>query len=148
MHERFRRFASRAATLAGTSWAFLAAVVLVAGWALSGPVFGFSEAWQLVINTGTTIATFLMVFLIQNAQNRDSQALHLKLDELLRATAAARTGLVNLQDLSDDDLARLQAEFERLRHRAGDPLAEHADDLAEAVEEVEQARARGRHNGR
>jgi low affinity Fe/Cu permease len=145
MHEHFRKFASKASTLAGSSWSFLGAVALIVIWALSGPFLHFSDVWQLTINTGTTIITFLMVFLIQNAQNRDSTALHLKLDELLRASDAARTGLINLQDLSDDDLAQLQREFARLRGDADDPLAAQAGELAAEVEAVEQARAR--HNG-
>ena len=92
MNNAFRRFAHAAAATMGTPWAFLVALAVIVGWAVTGPVFGFSDTWQLVINTGTTIVTFLMVFLIQNTQNRDARALHLKLDELLRAVAAARTG--------------------------------------------------------
>jgi low affinity Fe/Cu permease len=87
-------------------------------WALLGPWFHFSDTWQLVINTTTTIITFLMVFLIQNTQNRDAKALHLKLDELLRSTAKARNSLVNLEDLTDDELATLKAEFEKVQLRA------------------------------
>ena len=108
MKEAFRKFATASAIVTGSSWAFLVAAAIVILWALSGPIFGFSDTWQLVINTGTTVITFLMVFLIQNTQNRDSQALHLKLDELLRAVHGARTGLVNLQKLSDQDLLQLQ----------------------------------------
>ena len=102
----------------GTPWAFIAAVLLILGWAVSGPFFGFSEVWQLVINTGTTIITFLMVFLIQNTQNRDAKAIHLKLDELLRGVEGARTSMVDLEDLSDEDLKKLQNEFQRLRERS------------------------------
>jgi low affinity Fe/Cu permease len=118
MSERFRKFAHKVSTAAGSPWAFFAAVALIIGWAASGPFFGFSEVWQLVINTGTTIVTFLMVFLIQNTQNRDSQAIHLKLDELLRAQDKARNSMVDVEDLSDKELQQLQAEFVQLRERA------------------------------
>ena len=111
---RFSRLARGAARLAGHPAAFLVALTIVAIWAAIGPVFGFSDTWQLVINTGTTIVTFLMVFLIQNTQNRDTKALHLKLDELLRGVAGARTSLVNLETLSDEELERLQKQFARL----------------------------------
>jgi low affinity Fe/Cu permease len=115
MHEAFRKFAQRMAAWVGSPWAFVGAIVLITGWALSGPIFNFSDTWQLVINTGTTIITFLMVFLIQNTQNRDAKAMHLKLDELLRAGAKARTGLVDLEDMSDAEIAQLQEEFKTLR---------------------------------
>jgi low affinity Fe/Cu permease len=84
-------------------------------WLVSGPVFHYSDTWQLVINTSTTIVTFLIVFLIQNTQNHDSRAIHLKLDELIRAVGEARTGLVDLQDLPDSELRKLEREFQRLR---------------------------------
>ncbi len=115
MKEWFHHFARRVAEVLGAPWAFTAAVMLIFGWLVTGPVFHFSDTWQLVINTGTTIITFLMVFLIQNTQNRDSRAIHLKLDELLRALKEARTGLVDLENLTDEDLDRLQAQFERLQ---------------------------------
>ena len=118
MNETFRKFANKTSEAMGTPWAFIAAVLLILGWAVSGPFFGFSEVWQLVINTGTTIITFLMVFLIQNTQNRDAKAIHLKLDELLRGVEGARTGMVDLEDLSDEDLKKLQNEFQRLRERS------------------------------
>jgi low affinity Fe/Cu permease len=102
----------------GTPVAFLLALSSIVVWALLGPVFHFSDTWQLVINTSTTIVTFLMVFVIQNTQNRDTKALHLKLDELLRGVAGARTSLVDLENLSDEELDRLQHEFERLRSMA------------------------------
>jgi low affinity Fe/Cu permease len=123
MHEVFRRFAHRIAAAVGSPWAFLAAVAIIVAWAVSGPLFGFSDTWQLVINTGTTIITFLMVFVIQNTQNRDAKALHLKLDELLRAIDGARTSLVVLEDLTDDQLARLERDFRRLRERQEDSAA-------------------------
>ncbi len=115
MNELFRKFAHATAGVVGTPWAFLVALAVIVGWAVTGPVFGFSDTWQLVINTGTTIVTFLMVFLIQNTQNRDAKVMHLKLDELLRGVEGARTGLVDLEDLSDEELARLQKQFQRLR---------------------------------
>ena len=120
MNEAFRKFANKTSDAMGSPWAFIAAVLLILGWALSGPVFGFSEVWQLVINTGTTIITFLMVFLIQNTQNRDAKAMHLKLDELLRGVEGARTSMVDLEDLSDEELKKLQNEFQRLREREPD----------------------------
>jgi low affinity Fe/Cu permease len=89
----------------------------VAAWAVTGPLFHYSDTWQLVINTGTTIITFLMVFLIQNTQNRDAKAMHLKLDELIRAVGNARTSLVHLEDLSDEDLKTLEEEFRKLHQR-------------------------------
>ena len=98
----------------GSSWAFILAVAIVMVWALTGPIFHYSDTWQLVINTGTTIITFLMVFLIQNTQNRDAKAIHLKLDELIKGVSGARTGLVNVQELSDQDLERLQQQFQQL----------------------------------
>jgi low affinity Fe/Cu permease len=115
----FRRFAHRTSSIVGSPWAFLTSVSIVLVWALTGPAFGFSDTWQLVINTGTTIITFLMVFLIQNTQNRDAKAIHLKLDELIRALGPARNRLLELEEMSDQELARLEEEFKRLRARAG-----------------------------
>jgi len=115
MSDLFRRIACASAEALGSSWAFVIAVLVVVVWAVSGPFFGFSDTWQLVINTGTTVVTFLMVFLIQNAQNRDAKALHLKLDELIHAVKEARNELIDVEDLSDEELARLQREFVRLR---------------------------------
>ncbi len=116
--EWFRRFSCGVADCVGASWAFGIALVLIGIWAVTGPVFHFSDTWQLVINTATTIITFLMVFLIQNTQNRDAKAIHLKLDELIRSTKKARNWLVNLENLNDDELTRLQKEFERLQKRS------------------------------
>lgn len=115
MREAFRKFASTTSRVVGSPWAFVVAVLLIIGWGLSGPVFGYSDTWQLVINTTTTIITFLMVFLIQNTQNRDAEAIHLKLDELIRAVHTARTRLVDLEELSDEQLDKLRAEFQHLR---------------------------------
>jgi low affinity Fe/Cu permease len=114
VREHFRHFARRIAEWMGTSWAFLVALLVVVVWAATGPFFGFSDTWQLVINTGTTVVTFLMVFVIQNTQNRDAMAIHLKIDELLRAVTEARTSLVDLEELSDEDLNRLKNEFQKL----------------------------------
>jgi low affinity Fe/Cu permease len=120
----FRRVASACSEAVGSKWAFIAAVAICVGWAATGPMFHFSETWQLVINTGTTIVTFLMVFLIQNTQNRDSKAIHLKLDELIRGVKGARTHLVNLEEFSDEELDELRNQFERVRQHA----ARHADE--------------------
>ena len=117
MRELFRKFAQITSTVVGSSWAFIFAVLIILVWAITGPMFHYSDTWQLVINTGTTIITFLMVFLIQNTQNRDAKAIHLKLDELIKGVKGARTSLVNLEQLSDKDLERLQKEFERIHHR-------------------------------
>ena len=118
MRDLFHRFAHRTAEIVGKPWAFAAAVGIVLLWALTGPVFGFSDTWQLVINTGTTIVTFLIVFLIQNTQNRDSMAVHLKLDELIHAIRRARDRLVDLEELNEEELQELQEEFRRLHERA------------------------------
>ena len=101
----------------GSPWAFVLAAALVVIWALTGPVSDYSESWELAINTITTVTTFLTVFLIQNAQNRDSKATQLKLDELLRGVSGARTGLVRLEHLTDEEIAHLEREFEQLRDR-------------------------------
>jgi len=100
----------------------MVAVLIVLAWAITGPIFGFSDTWQLVINTGTTIATFLMVFLIQNTQNRDSAAVQLKLDELIRAVAGAHNALLDLEELTEDDLARLRAHYGDLARGAREDL--------------------------
>ena len=111
MNELFRKFAQRTSHIVGTPWAFILAVLIIIVWAASGPIFAYSDTWQLVINTGTTIITFLMVFLIQNTQNRDAKAIHLKLDELIKAARGARNSLVDLEDLTDAELKALEAEF-------------------------------------
>ena len=114
MHDAFRKFAHAISNATGTPWAFIIAVSVVGIWAATGPIFGYSDTWQLVINTGTTIITFLMVFLIQNTQNRDAKAMHLKLDELIKGVKGARTSMVDLEDMSDEELEDLHKEFERL----------------------------------
>lgn len=110
----FARMASRVAWLSGHYLAFVCAVTIVLVWAASGPAFGFSETWQLVINTGTTIVTFLMVFLVQNAQNRDAAAVHLKLDELIRSIESADNTLMRAEDETDAELARLKAQYQEV----------------------------------
>jgi low affinity Fe/Cu permease len=131
MYSAFRHFAHRTALAMGTPSAFMFALLIILAWGLMGPAFHYSDTWQLVINTGTTIVTFLMVFLIQNTQNRDSQAIHLKLDELIRAVARARNELVDLEDLSDEELNRLQDQFELLRRTAASHVGKRARDRAE-----------------
>jgi low affinity Fe/Cu permease len=113
--EGFRRFAQGISQTVGSPWAFALACLVVLAWAVTGPAFGYSDTWQLVINTGTTIVTFLMVFLIQNTQNRDARAVHLKLDELIRAMKGARNKLVNLEDMTDEELDKLHEQFEKVR---------------------------------
>jgi low affinity Fe/Cu permease len=111
----FTGIAKGAARQAGRPWAFMLALGIVAVWGITGPVFGYSDTWQLVINTGTTIVTFLMVFLIQNAQNRDTEALHIKLDELIRATNRARNSFMSLEDLSENELAQIRRQLEQMQ---------------------------------
>jgi low affinity Fe/Cu permease len=115
MHDGFRQFANNASRGLGTPLAFSIAVLVVLAWAITGPLFHFSDSWQLVINTGTTVVTFLMVFLIQATQNRDATALHLKLDELIRSTGEARNTFAALEDASDEELRGFQDEFKKLR---------------------------------
>jgi len=122
----FRRFAHRISLAVGSPWAFSLAVALVLVWAISGPVFGYSDTWQLTINTGTTVVTFLVVFIIQNTQNRDARAVHLKLDELIRAMKGARNQLVELEEMTDAELDQLQAEFHELHAH----FAQRADQVS------------------
>lgn len=132
MNELFRKFSQSTSIAAGSAAAFIIASAAIVVWALSGPLFAFSTTWQLVINTSTTIVTFLMVFLIQNTQNRDSKALHLKLDELLRAVHGARTGLVGLEALSDEELEHLHKQLEGVSKAHADAVTEPiADDIEE-----------------
>ena len=116
--DAFRIFARRSSRVLGSAWAFAGAVVIIVVWGLTGPAFHYSNTWQLIINTGTTIVTFLMVFLIQNTQNRDAKAAHLKLDEIIRALEGARNELIDLEKLADEDLASLEKQFERVREKA------------------------------
>jgi len=128
----FTRFTQAAARATGRPIATILALGVLVVWAATGPVFHYSDTWQLVINTGTTIVTFLMVFLIQNTQNRDAKAMHLKLDELIRAVQGARNRLVDLEKLSDEELKQLEEQFTRLRNKA----AQHASEVEEIEEEV------------
>jgi low affinity Fe/Cu permease len=118
VRDAFHVFARRSSEVLGSAWAFIIAIVIIVVWGITGPTFHFSDTWQLIINTGTTIVTFLMVFLIQNTQNRDAKAVHLKLDELIRALKGARNNLVDLEKLSDEELKKLEQQFTRLRERA------------------------------
>lgn len=111
----FGRFSTHASVLVGSRWAFAGAILVIAAWAISGPIFRYSDTWQLVINTGTTIVTFLMVFLIQNTQNRDARAINLKLDELVNVTKGAGNQMVDIENLSDEELDELHARYERIR---------------------------------
>ena len=113
--DRFHRLAVAAAGATGSPWSFTLALALIVGWALLGPVFHYSDTWQLVVNTATTIITFLMIFLVQNTQNRDARAIHLKLDELIQHLKGARNSLIALEGMTDEELEQLEAEFQRLR---------------------------------
>ena len=117
MNEIFHKIAHKASEWMGSAWAFVLAVLVIIVWLVSGPTYNYSDTWQLFINTGTTILTFLMVFLIQNTQNRDAKAIHLKLDELLRAVRSARNSMIDLENMSEKELNELQAEFQKLREK-------------------------------
>jgi low affinity Fe/Cu permease len=118
LHSAFQHFAIRSGDLVGSWGAFMIAVAVILAWAVTGHLFNYSDTWQLWINTGTTIVTFLMVFLIQYTQNRDAKAMHLKLDELLRSIKGAHTEMINLKNLSDEELTRLEKAFDRLARYA------------------------------
>ena len=135
---RFTRFAKVTAHAAGQPATFCIAVAIIVLWALTGPLFGFSDTWQLVINTGTTIVTFLMVFLIQNTQNRDSQAIQVKLDELIRSIEGAHLGLLDLEELDDEDFERICHDYRELARQARKDLAAGKSDTD--VREVGPAR--------
>ena len=117
MSELFHKIAHKTSEIVGSAGAFILALLVVIVWAFTGPAYNYSDTWQLVINTGTTILTFLMVFLIQNTQNRDAKAIHLKLDELLRVNRMARNSMVDLESLSEKELDQFQKEFEQLRKK-------------------------------
>ena len=114
----FSQFAKLTARITGKPMTFMIAASIVVLWGITGPIFGFSDTWQLVINTGTTIVTFLMVFLIQNTQNRDSEAMQVKLDELIRATQGAQNALLDLEELEEDELDRIKAGYEEIAEKA------------------------------
>ena len=149
MQALFRKMSQKTSEWMGSSWSFILAVAVIVVWAVTGPIFHYSDSWQLIINTGTTIITFLMVFLIQNTQNRDAVATQIKLDELIRAVKGARTRLVHLEDCTDEELVELQEEFKRLhdrldRHRAGDKLPDddaHDSQKRHPAPEAEKGKA-------
>ena len=123
MNNVFHKLSSRASTLMGSPYAFVISVAIIVLWAISGSTFNYSDTWQLVINTGTTIVTFLMVFLIQNTQNRDARAIHLKLDELLRSSKGARNSMVDIEELNDQELEVLHTEFKLLHEKYSTALS-------------------------
>lgn len=117
MREIFHQISSKISNWVGTPWAFVGALTIVIVWSTTGPIFGFSDTWQLVINTGTTIVTFLMVFLIQNTQNREAMATQLKLDELIKAIRGARNELVDVEGIPDKDLENLHSEYKKIHEK-------------------------------
>jgi low affinity Fe/Cu permease len=118
LNDIFRKLSTTAANALGSPWMFVINVLLLLVWLACGPLAGFSDTWQLVVNTATTVFTYLAVFLIQNTQNRDAKAVHLKLDELISSVQGARNRLVDLEDLSDDELEELQRQFKEIQKRA------------------------------
>ena len=114
----FGHFSNTCSSLVGSRWAFIVALGIIVVWGVSGPLYHYSDTWQLVINTGTTIITFLIVFLIQNTQNRDAKAINLKLNEIIRSIGKAQNDLIDVEKLSDDELDRLAAQYERIRQQA------------------------------
>jgi len=156
MNRIFSCAAQWTAKQSGRAHTFVGAILIIVLWAATGPLFGFSDTWQLIINTGTTIVTFLMVFLIQNTQNRDTQAIQLKLDELISVNAKARNRLVTLEDLTEEELDKVKQQFERVARRGGTgtpeieeahgQIREAEDKLNEARETAEAAHG-GRHSG-
>ncbi len=143
LHQLLERFSRKVAAWTSSSWAFALATLTIIVWAVTGPIFGFSDTWQLVINTGTTIVTFLMVFLIQRAQNKDALAIQLKLGELLASQPGASNRLINLEDWSEDDIVALHQRFEQLEKRLQNTSnvceAHSVAEAKEAVEEAEEA---------
>jgi len=125
--------------MTGRPATFVVAVTVILGWAVTGPVFGYSDTWQLIINTGTTIVTFLMVFLIQNTQNRDSEAIQVKLDELIRATAEAHNALLDLEELEEEDLDRIRANYERMAEQARAELRQRKADTTRPAGQREES---------
>src|SRR6476469_1227155 len=131
MQQYFGRWASAVSAATGTSWAFMVAFLVIVVWAVSGPIFGFSDTWQLVINTGTTIVTFLMVFLIQNTQNRDAAAVHLKLDELINAREAADDRVIAAESIPESQMTEWQKHYAE--------LSESQDSIEEDVKELRES---------
>jgi low affinity Fe/Cu permease len=126
----FSDFARKAARAAGQPVVFALAAAVILVWLVTGPLFGFSDTWQLIVNTGTTIITFLMVFLIQNTQNRDSEAMHIKMDELIRAIEGAHNALLNLEDLSEEELDKIRASYIKLAKEAWEALLEKRAEIS------------------
>jgi len=140
----FGEIANRTSQAAGRALTFVVAVAVVVVWALTGPLFGYSDTWQLVINTGTTIITFLMVFLIQNTQNRDSEAIQIKLDELIRATKGAHTALLDLEELEDEDLLRIRELYQEIADKSRRAMEAGEDDTGTPFVHIENVS--GDHN--
>jgi low affinity Fe/Cu permease len=139
MRDWFSKFARKISEITGSYWAFLFAIAIIVVWAFTGPIFHFADTWQLVINTGTTIATFLMVFLIQNTQNRDAKAMHLKLDEIIRAMEPARNSIIELEELTDEELDRLEKEFLQIRKLQPETEKQIQKELDEAEAQLKVA---------
>lgn len=131
MPERFRKFSNKVSDIAGSVYAFALAIMVIVAWATTGPIFNFSDTWQLIINTGTTVVTFLMVFLIQNTQNRDNRALHSKLDELIIHTLGAHNKLTMAEDFSDDELKHIKDHFKGVASKGGDETIDGTDPQSE-----------------
>ena len=140
VRELFQLFSQKTSGAVGTPWAFMGAVAVIVVWALCGPLYHYSDTWQLVVNTSTTIVTFLMVFLIQNTQNRDAKAIHLKLDELIRAKKGARNALVDLENCTDEELEQIEREFKRIREHSALHHGRHSDHVMEPDGRVEKPR--------
>lgn len=136
MSDWFRKFSHQVANFCGSAYSFVLSCLVILVWLATGPLFRFSDTWQLVINTGTTVVTFLMVFIIQNTQNRDARAIHLKLDELIRANRHARNKLIDLEDLSDADLEIVHQE-----------LCEFKIESERKIDEIKQHRQKRKHRG-
>ncbi len=135
MNELFRKFATRTSEKVGSPWMFMGAVVVIIAWAVTGPIFGFSDTWQLIINTGTTIVTFLMVFLIQNTQNRDGAAIQAKLDELIRVTEKAQNSLIGIEELTNEELDEIRARCAERAHAAEARARELAGAASDAADQ-------------
>ena len=136
VRDPFRAFARKSSIVLGSAWAFSAALLIIIAWIATGPIFHFSDTWQLIINTATNIIALLMVFLIQNTQNRDAKAFHLKLDEIIRTLKDARNELVDLEDLSDENLEKLEQQFKPLRETAKHDGDSRDVDPIESVERI------------
>ncbi len=137
LNEGFRKMSVKASTALGSPWLFVANVLLLLVWLGAGPLTGFSDTWQLVVNTATTVFTYLAVFLIQNTQNRDAKAMHLKLDELISSISGARNRLVDLEDLSDEEIEKLKLQFKRLRRKASTDRNESLRAVADELEHMD-----------